>query len=336
MFKASCYYRAYGLCLVADREIPGLPKLSKECGPVGQTGLQICFQFVPPWLRNILVSPHELRYVSPYRDNDGQPVLVVSLLADGAFYRFHYTEGIDYILARDGSRLWICWPKSVAEGDIFSYLLGPVMGFILRVRGTVCLHASAVAINGRAIVFVGDIGAGKSTMAMALGRLGYPIISDDIVPICEKYGVTYANPGYPRMRLRQPSLSILSDLDRGLPPLPKAEGQGRLHFELISGGYQFQSEPLPIGALYLLGERNADPSAPRIELLSPLDGIIGIVANTYVTRFLDSSMRAEELKQLSLLVNQVTVREVYSHSEGSRLAALCEVILNNSTASTVR
>jgi hypothetical protein len=291
--------------------------------------LRIWFDCVPPWLKGYLLSPQTIRYVSPYLDANGQPALIVWLLADGAFYRFHYMEDIDYVLSRDGKRLWIRWSKTVAESDIFSYLLGPIMGFVLRVHGFVCLHASAVAVNRHAVVFIGHISAGKSTTAMAMGRLGYPIISDDIVPIYENAGVTYAQSGYPRMRLRQSSLPMLSNLNRDLPPLPKAEGEGRLHLELSSGGYQFQSNPLPIGAIYLLADRSADPDVPRVEPVSPLDGIMGIVANTYITRFLDASMRAKELQELSQLVNQVAVRKVYPHREPSRLAMLCKVILED-------
>ena len=326
---SSWCYRAYGLSLIANRTIPGLLTLSAGRAPVERMDLQIWFERFPPWLKDILDSPQSLRYVSPYLDDDGQPALVVWLLADGAFYRLHYTEGIDYVLSRDGARLWVRWSNTVTEKDILSYLLGPVMGFVLRVRGIVSLHASAVAVNRRAVVFVGDVGAGKSTMAMAMGRLGYPIISDDIVPIYENAGVTYAHSGYPRMRLRQPSLPMLFDVNPELPRLPKVEGQDRLHFELTSGGYQFQSDPLPIGALYLLADRSADPHAPRVEPMSPLDGIMGIVANTYVTRFLDKSMRAQELQQLSRLVNQVTVRKVYPHRAPSRFAMLCKVILED-------
>jgi hypothetical protein len=329
MFEPSLHYWAYGLFLAANRQIPGLLRPSAGRAAVARADLQIRFDGIPPWLERILGSSHTVRYVSPYRDDKGQPALVISLLADGAFYRFHYTEGIDYVLSRDGSRLWIRWSETVPESDIFSYLLGPVMGFILRVRGVVCLHASAVAINRRAILFVGDIGAGKSTLAMAMGRLGYPIISDDIVPISEEAGVTFAKPGYPRMRLRQPSLSMLSDLNRNLEPLPKAEGHRRLHFELTSGGYQFQSDQLQVGVVYLLAERSADPRAPRVESVSPLDGIMGIVANTYVTRFLNTSMRAQELQQLSHLVKQAAVRKVFPHLEGSRLAMLCRAILED-------
>jgi hypothetical protein len=323
------FYRAYGLSLAANRQIPSLLMLAADEARVQPTDLQIWFEWVPSWLKGYLASAQTLRYVSPYLDDDGQPALIIWLLADGAYYRFHYTEGIDYILSRDGARLWIRWSKTVAESSILSYLLGPVMGFVLRARGVVCLHASAVAVDRRAIVFVGDAGAGKSTTAMAMGRLGYPIISDDIVPIYEDAGVTYAQPGYPRMRLRQPSLPMLSDLNPNLPPLPKWEGQGRLHFELMSGGYEFQSDPLPIGALYLLADRSEDPHAPHVESVSPLRGMMGIVANTYVTRFLDISMRAKELEELSNLVNQVAVRKVHPHREPSRLAMLCNVILED-------
>jgi hypothetical protein len=329
MSVPSWFYRAYGLSVCANRQITGL--LTLPVDPGERIDLQIYFEWIPPWLEDILDSSQPPRYVSPYVDDDGRPGLLVWLLA-GGFYHFHYTEGIDYVLSRDGARLWIHWSKTATEKDVLSYLLGPVMGFVLRVRGIVSLHASAVAVNRRAVVFVGGAGAGKSTMAMAMGRLGYPIISDDIVPIYENAGVTYAQPGYPRMRLRQSSLPMLFDVNPELPPLPKVEGQDRLHFELTSAGYQFQSNALPIGGLYLLAE-SADPDVPRVEPLSPLDGIIRIVANTYATRFLDKSMRAQELQELSQLVNRVAVNNVYRHREPSRLATLCEVILEDISAS---
>jgi hypothetical protein len=63
--------------------------------------------------------------------------------------------------------------------------------------------------------------------------------------------------------------------------------------------------------------------------MSPVDGLMDLVANTYVTRFLDTSMRAQELLELSQLVNQVAVRKVYPHQDPSRLAMLCKVVLDD-------
>ncbi len=329
MFAPSWSYRAYGLNLESNRPISDLPRLSPGRPAPERKDLRIWFEPIPSWLKTILASHQTIRYVSPYLDDQGRPALVVWMSADRAFYRFHYTEGIDFILSRDGAWLWIRSSETVTKSDIHSYLLGPMMGFVLRVRGVVCLHASAVAVNRRAVVFVGGSGAGKSTTAMAMGQLGYSLMSDDIVPIFRNAGVMYAQPGYPRMRLRQPSLPMLSNLNPDLPSLPKVEGQGRLHFDLTEHGYKFESAPLPIGVIYLLADRNADPHAPRVEPLSALDGIMGIVANTYVTRFLDRSMRAYEFQQLSYLVNQVAARKAYPHQDPSRLGMLCKVVLKD-------
>jgi len=289
--------------------------------------LKIWFQEVPSWLEGQLGLPQTLRYTSPYVDADGQPGLVIWLLAGAAFYRLSYPEGIDYILSSDGANLWVRWSGGARDRDVFSYLLGPVMGLALRLRGLVCLHASAIELERQAVVFIGEAGAGKSTTAMALGCLGFSIMSDDIVPIWNNGGVIYAQPGYPRMRLRDTSL--FDGLNPRLQSLSNSTHEGRLHFDLISAGCPFESAPLPIGAIYLLADRTNDASAPYVETVKPLDGILGIVANTYATRFLDKSMRAKEFHVVSRLVGQAAPRKLYPHQDPSHLAELCDVILKD-------
>src|ERR1700730_12146581 len=57
------------------------------------------------------------------------------------------------------------WPGNSSLENALSYLFGPIIGLLLLLRGAVCLHASAVSIGDRAIVFVGSEGAGESTSA---------------------------------------------------------------------------------------------------------------------------------------------------------------------------
>lgn len=71
-------------------------------------------------------------------------------------------------------------PLSTNLDDIAAYLVGSVLGIALHMRKIVTIHASAVKVGDAAILFCGESGAGKSTMAAALQQRGYPVLSDDL------------------------------------------------------------------------------------------------------------------------------------------------------------
>jgi ABC-type multidrug transport system fused ATPase/permease subunit len=71
----------------------------------------------------------------------------------------------------------------VAPGDISIFLTGTVLGILLHQRGQVVLHASAVRVNGKAVLFCGASGAGKSTLAAALAQRGFPLVTDDFCAV---------------------------------------------------------------------------------------------------------------------------------------------------------
>jgi energy-coupling factor transporter ATP-binding protein EcfA2 len=62
-------------------------------------------------------------------------------------------------------------------------------------------------IDGRALIFSGHSGRGKSTLATALARLGHTMLSDDITVIrFDEKGAAFAIPGSPHSRLRPDSI----------------------------------------------------------------------------------------------------------------------------------
>jgi hypothetical protein len=62
-------------------------------------------------------------------------------------------------------------------------LLGTVMAVALHQRGLAALHGSSVLLEGTAVVFLGEKGEGKSTMAAFFQKQGKTILSDDVCAI---------------------------------------------------------------------------------------------------------------------------------------------------------
>jgi hypothetical protein len=248
-------------------------------------------------------------------------------LANGSHFRLLYHDGTEFILDREGTHIWSVWPSDFTLEDACVYLLGPIMGFILRLRGVVCLHASAVVIGDEAIALLGPGGAGKSTTAAAFAELGFPVLSDDIAALREEDGEFYVTPGYPRLCLWPESVSALSAVRQNLPHItPNWE---KRYLDLTAPELQFQGEAVRLSAIYMLGNRQTHASAPHFETVSPQDALIHLVGNTHANYLLDGPMRSREFESLSQIVKRVPIRRVIPADNPALLPRLCDLILND-------
>ena len=112
---------------------------------------------------------------------------------------------------KEGSEI-VIEPNVKADIDsIRLFLLGTCMGILLQQRNIFCLHASGVVNNmGKAILFMGKSGAGKSTICRYLVEQGYSYIGDDFIPIIRnEQRKLMAIPSYPHTKLWQSSIDIL-------------------------------------------------------------------------------------------------------------------------------
>jgi hypothetical protein len=244
-------------------------------------------------------------------------------VAGGEYLRIAYPDGTQFWLDRKRKELWAVWPGTSSLEDTASYLLGPILGLLLRLRGVTCLHASAVAFQDRSVAFVGSQGTGKSTTAAALARQGYGVLSDDIVALVERDGTFHVMPAYPHLSLWPDSVKILYGSAEALPRFIPDWDKRRM--DLGERGTHFQNRSLPLGAIYVLGERRPDP-APLVESMKPQMALLALVADTYANKILDREMRASEFSVLGRLVTSVPVRRVYPHEDAGRLEELCAVI----------
>lgn len=90
--------------------------------------------------------------------------------------------------------------------EIQAYLMGTAMGVLMHQRGDMPLHVSAVsAADRRAIVFAGNSGAGKSTIAAFLmDVMGFEIVTDDVLRLeCSDESNLHATYGPRNIKLWQ-------------------------------------------------------------------------------------------------------------------------------------
>jgi hypothetical protein len=316
-------YQACGLILACDALLPGLRSIAGDARPD-----------VTIFMRGEMPAANEttsatLWYVSPELDACGRPEMTIQ--REDAGYRLTYCEDATFFVDRAGRYVTAHWARSLTDIDAASYLASSVLAFILRIRGWLPLHASAVVIDGHALVFVGDSWSGKSSTAAAFSTLGYPILSDDIVRIDVCDGQLVAFPGHPRVNVWSDSAAALFERADGLVadlPVHSATYQ-KHHLDLIDAGVPFQSSPVPIEAVYMLEERAVEGQSALTERLTPREALMSLVRHTFGNCFLDAAMRAKEFEVLARLVECVPVRELRFGDDLGRLVSSCRAIADS-------
>lgn len=273
------------------------------------------------------LSEATMCHVSSEQDEHGEPDRTMSRLPESGYFRFDYSDGTVIVVDDEGSRVWATWPETASVEDTAIYLLGPILGFVLRLRGVTCLHASAIAVDGRAIALLGPAGAGKSSTAAAFARLGYPVLTDDVAAIVDHGDNFEVQPAYPRLRLWPESVQSLFGSVEALPRI--VPNWDKRYLDLNSPGYRFQHKPLPLAAIYSLDERSTGPAMPGIEPVESRAGLMTLVANTYGGYLIDKPRRAAEFELLGRLDRITPLRRVRPSANFSRIPELCEAIVHD-------
>lgn len=244
-------YRVAGLAVASEIELPGaiaaragaVPDITLREGPVPESLEQAGVQG-PTWQiagnRFLLRIPDVSRF----------------LLSDGRDIVFSPAPGI-------------------AAADVSIFFLGTVFGILLHQRGQVVLHAGAVRVNGKAVLFCGSSGSGKSTLAAALAQRGFPLVTDDMCAITlSATGAPIAQPDGRHLKLWAQAIHQLElAKSRGAPV------RSRLEKFFVEPGAVF-AEPLPLGAVYALREARP-PHKPGIERPNVVDAALLLRRNAY-------------------------------------------------------
>jgi hypothetical protein len=309
----------YGLGISANRPIPGVPS-----SPIESIDVNVQFGSVAAWIHELESTQSQLSYTAEYTDNSGQPVLRVFRLLDGKYHYFRYADDTEFVVDDAGAEISATWKSPLTIEDTATYLLGPVMGFVMLLRGIVCLHASAIVVGSEAVALVGPAGSGKSTTAAAFAARGFNVLADDVVTLDDRAGRFLVQPAYPCIRLWPNSVATLYGSESHLPRL--TPNWDKRYLDLMP---RFPTQPLPLSAIYLFDERRDEPAAPFVKSLERTDALLSLIGNTYTNYLIDKSMQARQFDLLTHVLATVPVRRVTPHADARRIQQLCDCVLDD-------
>jgi hypothetical protein len=274
-------YALYGLAVTSD--VP-FPELAAGSPPAALT-IEAATVTAPPSPAWFDIWPH----------SDGRSWVRACPTASG--YQVHHGDRAAFDV--DRTRRRIAYDAPTCDAALLRhFLIDQVVPLALSLDALI-LHASSVAAPGGTLAFVGPGGAGKSTLALALARAGWPMVSDDGLLLRLQGASVTATPGYRGVRLWRDSAAALAANAR--ESIAGAAGNKHCYREPAA----FTDDVPPLARIYAVDPRPA--GAVAIERLSGADAVIAIVRQTYRLALDDREALGAELDAIVALTRRVPV-----------------------------
>jgi hypothetical protein len=204
-------------------------------------------------------------------------------------------------------------------------LLGPVLCYWLERAGLPVLHASAVAINGKAVGFLSTNHGGKTGLAAALLQAGAELLTDDLLAVEETPEGFLARPSYPQMRMWPDEATHFLGGYEDLPIVHPDYTKRRVPVD------RFSASARPLTALYL--PERQEGGKVRIEPVSPSTALLEIVRHSFSPYLVEAvGWQPRRLEVFSRLVKTVPVRRLLYPSGFPELPRVAAAILQSETA----
>jgi len=267
-------YQIFDLLIESSVPLPELPEVKNGVA-------SLTFQ--------ILEEPLEIEYQDNFHHwflPDGEIAFSYTKCNEGYCLRFPTLANFYLMNHCDNIR---CYPDAgVSIETVRHLLLDQVIPRILGDNGRIILHASAIMNCGSSVIFIGETGAGKSTIASSFHHKNKTLISDDCVLLDSEDDVNIIIPSYVGARLWEDSTeAILPDTD-SLHGISEYSPKKRL---ILHEGSNSEHMKLPIGAIFILASPEDAMKAKNvtIERITGASVVMELLNHSFI---LDESNKA--------------------------------------------
>ncbi|MEL6927310.1 MAG: hypothetical protein AAFO95_01590 [Cyanobacteria bacterium J06600_6] len=177
-----------------------------------------------------------------------------------------YVQDTGLYIITDGNKIVFIPASGVTQEMVGFYAVGTVMSILLYQRKFLVLHGSVLNVEGEAVIFLGNSGDGKSTIAAALHSAGYKLINDDVAPVTLGEQPASLQPGFPQIKMSLETSQALGYDFESLPMIhPRSDKRGYRPKE------NFSHLPLNIRRIYVLGYGTEFSSTPIKSSLATME-----------------------------------------------------------------
>jgi hypothetical protein len=219
----------------------------------------------------------------------------------GSEYLMRFRDCGEFVMSEDLTRVQIRRDPA-GRYDLLPILMaGTVSAVLLTLRGDTVLHASAVAVDGAAVAFVGQSGRGKSTLATLMCLDGADLVTDDVLAVHAGPPITCIG-GATELRLRPAASGLAAQR-------PDQSTRTTADERTAFAPSPARTGPLPLAAI-IVPSPDREASEVEARRLEPSTAVFSLLAFPRVYGWSRPDVLSRDFSMLSQVANAVPVYDV--------------------------
>jgi hypothetical protein len=205
----------------------------------------------------------------------------------------------DFEISLDGRQISVWRVPGIPTSATDNLYLNQAIPLALSRQGALILHACAIEIEERCVIFAGASGRGKSTLTASFATSGHRFLTDDGLHLSLQEGQLMALPSHPSIRLWADSQDALMPPD--VASAEPADYTTKARF-LADASLAYCPEPRRVHSLFFLGSGECDEV--RIEPMRPQAALVELVRHSFLLDIDEHRMLANHFDEISRIANR--------------------------------